>query len=232
MRSRRCSTSSATDCITCSPRSPIRAFRGHQRGGVGRGRIAQPIHGELSSGGAEVLPLISAHVNTGETAAGGHAAAPARYADVQRRARYIASDRTRQLSISSCTRISIPPSAPQVARDSCRCAQPACRGSSRRSVQSNGVELRAYISPAATPPGYYSYKWAEVLAADAFEAFEEAGVFDPARPPNRFPRFHLWRGAEAWTRWMPSYAIPRAATRRAAAAQTNRNRRVKPCRPR
>ncbi len=35
--------------------------------------------------------------------------------------------------------------------------------------------------------GYYSYKWAEVLAADAFGAFEEAGIFDQATA-QRFRR--------------------------------------------
>ena len=50
----------------------------------------------------------------------------------------------------------------------------SCRERLRSSLQSFG-----HIFAGGYAAGYYSYKWAEVLSADAYSLFEEHGVLSP-----------------------------------------------------
>ena len=51
----------------------------------------------------------------------------------------------------------------------------------------------AHIFQGGYSSGYYSYKWAEVLDADAFELFKQHGIFDPATA-QKFAKHVLSQG--------------------------------------
>jgi oligopeptidase A len=124
----------------------------------------------------EVLPLISAHVTTGE---------PLPVDALQRllgtRTFNAALDTLRQIELASFDfelHANFDPAA------GARVAETLAAVRSRVAVVPAAPFNRmassfAHIFAGGYAAGYYSYKWAEVLAADAFEAFEEAGVFDP-----------------------------------------------------
>ncbi len=65
---------------------------------------------------------------------------------------------------------------------------------SRRSSHATGARISRISGAAAITAGYYSYIWAAVLDADAFEAFKEHGLFDRTTA-KAFEEFVLAKGA-------------------------------------
>jgi oligopeptidase A len=125
----------------------------------------------------EVLPLISAHVTTGD---------PLPIDMLQRllgtRTFNAALDTLRQIELAS---FDFELHANFVLGSGARVAETLESVRQRVAVVTAAPFNRmqasfAHIFAGGYAAGYYSYKWAEVLAADAFEAFEQAGVFDSA----------------------------------------------------
>ncbi|HWS64976.1 MAG TPA: M3 family metallopeptidase [Steroidobacteraceae bacterium] len=138
----------------------------------------------------EVLPLISAHVTTGEPLP----------VDVLQR---LLGTRTFNAALDTLRQIELASFDFEIHAN----FDPVLGAKVAETLA--GVRSRVAVVPAASfnrmpssfahifaggyAAGYYSYKWAEVLAADAFEAFDEAGVFD-APTAARFRDSILARG--------------------------------------
>jgi len=139
---------------------------------------------------AEVLPLISAHVDTGD---------PLPVDVLQRllgtRTFNAALDTLRQIELASFDfelHANFDPARGARVVDTLAAVRQ--RVAVAPSAPFNRLAASfAHIFAGGYAAGYYSYKWAEVLAADAFEAFEEAGVFDSATA-TRFRDSILARG--------------------------------------
>jgi oligopeptidase A len=124
---------------------------------------------------AEVIPLISAHVDTGE---------PLPEAELQR----LLGTRTFQAGMQTVRQL-------EFALFDLRIHSEFVAGTPSKIMQTL-AEVRSQVAVVKPPEfnrfpqsfqhifsggyaaGYYSYKWAEVLAADAFSAFEEGGIFN------------------------------------------------------
>ncbi len=126
---------------------------------------------------AEVLPLISAHVSTGE---------PLPVDMLQRllgtRTFNAALDTLRQIELASFDfelHANFDPAAGAKVAETLASVRQRVAVAPAAPFNRMAASF-AHIFAGGYAAGYYSYKWAEVLAADAFEAFEQAGIYDSA----------------------------------------------------
>ena len=139
----------------------------------------------------EVLRDIGRHFETGEPLPRRQDRDVESLADLPRRARDGAADRVRAVRLPAARRVHAGARLARARRCSTRSGARS-PSSSRRPTTASRTRS-ATSSAARYAAGYYSYKWAEVLSADAFAAFEEAGVFDRATA-ERFRRAVLATG--------------------------------------
>ena len=151
---------------------------GNKKRRVGCGGAAQSVHGELVLPARQAIRAISGHVDYGR------ASARMRSSEKVKAARtYRAEDRHAPAALlRPFTDHGAAPGEfdhSRWRRDGLRratssgCEDDHCLAATRPRIAFFAASVTS--SPAATRPGYYSYKWAEVLSADAFAAFEEAG---------------------------------------------------------
>jgi oligopeptidase A len=140
----------------------------------------------------EALDLFARHVDTGE-------ALPEALLARMRRARTFraASAQMRQLGFAEVDLALHMDFDPTSAEDPVALGRAILERHSPTALPAEYAMLASFshlfASPVGYAAGYYSYKWAEVLDADAFALFQSAGIFDRA-VGERFRREILERG--------------------------------------
>jgi hypothetical protein len=170
----------------------------------------------------EVLPLISAHVKTGEPLPADDAAAPVGHPHLQCGARHPAANRARELRFRIARELRPGSRARVVAETSAACGSGWRWCRRRRSIACPRASRTS--SPAATPRATTATNGRRCWRPTRSRRSRRPGVRQ--RDRGAVSSIPFWPAAAAWTRWTPSCAFA-AAAGRAPAAQTNRHRRVK-----